>query len=129
MSTPAPLSPVTMLFSDDDQASPSPLATPLPYWWLQQCLDAQSRLLRLQLVWLDVTSELVHHEAEFIKLTVQAGERLARCDLSEKNTQGSERLMHCYNRAVNEINDAAFARLRRISELSHDFREQIWDEI
>ncbi|WP_136067621.1 hypothetical protein [Modicisalibacter radicis] len=129
MSTPTPISPLTVLFGDDDQTPPPFQATSLPYWWLRQCLDAQSRLLRLQLVWLDVATEIAQHEVEFIRLTAQAGERMTRCGFNEKSSKSAEQLMHCYNRAVTEINDAAFARLRRISELSHDFREQIWDEI
>ncbi|MDW5375613.1 hypothetical protein R6258_01650 [Halomonas sp. HP20-15] len=125
----SPLSSVAVLFSDDDPSVPSPLTMPRPYWWLQQWLDTQSRLLRLQLAWLDASADFAHQEAEFIKLTVQASERLSRCGFPGVNDQSPEQLMHCYHRTVNEISEAAYARLRRVSELSHDFREQIWDEI
>ena len=101
----------------------------MPGWWLHQWLDTTTRIARVQLAWLDVMAELTRHEADFLKVAARNGERLSRCAWDEATRTDPTILTQCYHKAATEMADAALIKLTKVSELSHDFREQIWDEI
>jgi len=100
----------------------------LTTWWMQQWLETSTPLARMQLVWLQALGEAMQHEAEFLKVVASSGEKVSRC-LCNQETPTPAELSSCYQEAALNVADAAMQRFHKVSELSHDLRERIWDEL
>ncbi|WP_129138406.1 hypothetical protein [Modicisalibacter coralii] len=101
----------------------------LPSWWMQQWLESTAPITRMQLAWLQTMSEAMQHEAEFLKVVATSSEKLARCAWDPEALRDPSALSSCYQQAASEVANAAARRFSKVSELSHDLRERIWDEI
>ncbi len=102
---------------------------PLAAWWMHQWLANTAPLIKFQVAYLETLSDAMQHEAEFIKVLAESGDKLARCAQQPDVHQGPSGLAACYQDVAGSMADATLRRFTKVSELSHDFRERIWDEL
>lgn len=108
--------------------STAPLAPsqPLMQWWLHHWMDGSTPMARLQMAWMASAGEAVQAELEFLGACADMQQRWAHCLNREADPQA---LGECYQGLVQEMADAQFKRLHRVSQLPDDFRQQVWEEL
>ena len=108
---------------------PSLPLTPLPQLWLEQWLDASAPATRLQLQWLRAMDQIIESEATFMLACLNANLRIGECMLDPERLRSESALGDCYQEIMNEVTEASLARLNKVTELSHEFRQQLWEEL
>ncbi|APX93155.1 hypothetical protein BWR19_09550 [Halomonas sp. 1513] len=108
---------------------PSPATTPLQQLWLEQWLDANAPAARLQLQWLKAMDKIIESEAEFMLACLNANLRIGECMLDPDRLRSGDTLGDCYQEIMNDVTEASLTRLNKVTELSHDFRQQLWEEL
>lgn len=68
----------------------------------------------------------MHAELEFLGACADMQQRWAHCLSGDSDAKA---LGECYQGLVQEIADAQFKRLHRVSQLPNDFRQQVWEEL
>ncbi|MBD3894276.1 hypothetical protein IEI94_00225 [Halomonas sp. ML-15] len=103
--------------------------TPLTQLWLAQWQEAGAPAARLQLQWLKTMDQIIESEAAFMLACLDANLRINECLLDPDRLAGKNPLNDCYQDIMNDVTEASLARLNKVSELSHDFRQQLWEEL
>ncbi|MBB3330569.1 glucosamine 6-phosphate synthetase-like amidotransferase/phosphosugar isomerase protein [Halomonas campaniensis] len=103
-------------------------ANPMLEWWQQQWMKGGNPMARMQLAWMESMAEAMQFEAQFLKAIAESGERLSKCFDGEGPTSPEE-LQECYQKLVQEVSDAQMKRMEHATQLTHDFRKRIWEEI
>lgn len=98
-------------------------------WWLHQWLETMAPVARLQMVWLETLGDAMRHEAEFLSALAASGDRLSRCAWNQDLLRDPSTLASCYHGMAGEMTEATLKRMVKVTELSRDFRERIWDEL
>lgn len=106
----------------------SPFTNPMFEWWQQQWTKGVNPMARTQLAWMESLAEVLQFEAEFLKAIAESGERVARCFDGPQPTTPEE-VRACYEKLMKEVSEAQMKRLEQASQLSHDFRKRVWEEI
>ncbi|SHE89298.1 hypothetical protein SAMN02745148_01351 [Modicisalibacter ilicicola DSM 19980] len=112
---------------------PSPLAdvdaAALPSWWMQQWMESANASARLQLVWLEMLGNAMQQEAEFFKIMAISTEKLAHGAMNQELLGDPTAMAAHYQEVAGEIHEATMNRMHKVTELSKDFRECLWEEI
>ncbi|MEQ5802224.1 hypothetical protein [Halomonas sp. H10-9-1] len=108
--------------------SQNPFANPMLEWWQQQWTKGATPMARTQLAWMENLAEALQFEAQFLKAIAESGERMAQCLNGEQPTTPKE-VQACYEQLVKEVGNAQMKRLEQASQLTHDFRKRLWEEI
>ncbi|MGE4532237.1 hypothetical protein [Halomonas sp.] len=101
---------------------------PMFDWWQQQWMKGANPMAKAQLAWMESLAEALQFEAQFVRAIAESGERMARCFDGEQPTT-SEEVQACYEKLVKEVGDAQMKRLEQATQLTHDFRKRLWEEI
>ncbi|SDK86178.1 hypothetical protein SAMN05192555_101371 [Franzmannia pantelleriensis] len=107
----------------------SSTVTPLPQLWLEQWLDANTPTARLQLQWLKAMDQMIESEATFMLACLNANLRMSECLLDPDRLTRHAELSDCYQEIMTDVTEASMARLSKVTELSREFREQLWEEL
>ncbi|MGC3872388.1 hypothetical protein ACPF7Z_03830 [Halomonas sp. GXIMD04776] len=112
---------------------PFPLAnadtTTSPAWWMQQWMETVNTTTRLQLVWLNMLGSAMQQEAEFFKIMAVSTEKLAHGAMNQDLLRDPSAMVAHYQEVADDITQATMNRMNKVTELSQDFRECLWDEI
>jgi len=106
----------------------NPFANPMLEWWQQQWTQGVNPRARTQLAWMESLAEALQLEAQFLKAIAESGEKIAKC-FDGKQPTTPEEVQACYGKLVKEVGDAQMKRLEQASQLTHDFRKRLWEEI
>lgn len=109
--------------------SPTYPLTPLTQLWLAQCLEASAPVSRLQLSWLKTMDDIVECEVDFMFICMNSCIRMSECLLKPGALHDKASLESCYQDILSDVTEASFARFDKVAELSHEFRQQLWEEI
>lgn len=111
-------------------ANPALAATqPMMEWWQAQWHKNTAPMARVQLAWMESIAEAMQFEAQFLKAIAESNQRLAGCFQGEDASCTPEEFRASYQQHIQDVTDAHMERLQKATELSMDFRKQIWDEI
>ncbi|WKD26518.1 hypothetical protein NDQ72_10550 [Halomonas sp. KG2] len=97
--------------------------------WYQPWMETTHSAAKLQRIWLEAASEALRHELEFISAVAPIYSKLTYCMLGFEGPQTLSSMAVCYHNTAEEMAEATFNRIRKVSELSEDLREQIWSEL
>lgn len=113
-----------------NQSSPeSPTVEPMLAWWQQQWLQSATPLARMQLAWMESLAEAMQFEAQYLQTMAESSQRIAEC-FSGKDAPSTPAEMHeCYQKLVKDVTDAQMKRMEKATQLSHEFRARIWEEL
>ncbi|MCH4565011.1 hypothetical protein MKP05_18085 [Halomonas sp. EGI 63088] len=118
--------------SNRKPTSPSPAmpaTEPMLAWWQQQWLQNASPLARMQLAWMESLAEAMQFEAQYFKAMAESGQRMAECVGGEDAPSTPAEVQECYQKLVKDVTDAQMKRMEKATQLSHEFRERIWEEL
>lgn len=114
-----------------DETTPRPplaATEPLMAWWQQQWQQGMTPMTRMQLAWLQGMAEAMQFEAEFLRTLAESGQRIARSFEGEPPQSPAE-MQERYQALIAELTDAQMERMKKVAELSHDFRRRVWEEL
>ncbi len=103
-------------------------ANPMLAWWQQQLAKGGNPMARMQLAWIESLADAMQFEAQFLKAIAESGEQIAKCFDGEQ-PRTPEEVQECYQKMVQQISDAQMKRVEHATQLTHDFRKRIWEEI
>ncbi|XQU07114.1 hypothetical protein P4544_10315 [Halomonas sp. LY9] len=100
-----------------------------PREWQDYYLQSAQPLLRLQLIWLENMTQAIQLEADLFHAITQSNITLMQC-----LTQNPKRCTHAemdehYHSWAKMLTDAHAERIAGVTQLSHDFRRCLWEEI
>ncbi|MFC3285403.1 hypothetical protein [Litchfieldella rifensis] len=102
---------------------------PVVEWWMQHWMDAATPMARMQLAWMETVGEAIQHEAEFLTACAMSSERMAKCFMDQEMHKDPATLGECYHNMVKQVTDAHLTRMGKVTELSNEFRERVWEEL
>ncbi|MCL7930823.1 hypothetical protein [Halomonas llamarensis] len=106
------------------------ISQPLLQWWMEQSVKGVQPLMNVQLAWLESVSSAMQMEMEFCQAIAESHEKISHCLLiHQKSPKSTEKITDCYQQAMQDLSNAHLNRLKKVTELSHDFRSAIWEEI
>lgn len=112
------------------------VSQPMVDWWLHHYLDSATPVARMQLAWMESLGDAMQLEAEFLSACAASGEKMARCLTDGQTLKDPAAIGEFYRDIVSDVADAHMSRLhahmsslKKVSELSQEFREQLWEEI
>ncbi|MFY0990256.1 hypothetical protein [Halomonas sp. C05BenzN] len=104
-------------------------ADPLLSWWQQQWLQGANPMARMQLAWMESLAEAMEFEAQYLQAMAESGQRLAECFQSDTPPSTPAEVQECYQKLVSDVTDAHMRRMEKATQLSHEFRKRVWEEI
>ncbi|MDR5905956.1 hypothetical protein [Franzmannia qiaohouensis] len=107
----------------------SSATAPLTQLWLEQWQATNAPAARVQLQWLKAMNQIIESEATFMLACLNANLRIGECMLDPDRLRSDTALNDCYEEIMNEVAEASLARLDKVTELSHEFRRQLWEEL
>ncbi|WP_372610036.1 hypothetical protein [Halomonas sp.] len=111
-------------------ANPAPAATqPMMEWWQTQWRRNAVPMARVQLAWMESIAEAMYFEAQVLKAIAESNQRLAGCFQGEDAPCTPQEFQASYQQLIQDVTDAQMERLQKATELSMDFRRQVWEEI
>lgn len=102
---------------------------PMLLWWGEQWLKSAVPIAKLHLAWLESVTEAMQIEAAFFQAMAESGEKLTQCFSYSGGNHSPAALNSCYHEIMQTLTDAHFQRLEKVAELSHEFRQCLWEEI
>lgn len=117
------------------QSRPTPLTLvsdnsyPATTWWMHQWLATMLPFAKAQLSCWEAFGNLMQHEAEFFRTMATSSEQLARCTWDPDMLRDPTAMTSCYQAIAGDMTEATMKRMLRVTELSRDFRECLWDEL
>lgn len=110
-------------------SNPALAATqPMVEWWQAQW-QSNAPMARIQLAWMESLAEAMKFEAQFLKTVAESNQRMADCFQGGDSPCTPEDFRESYQQLIQEVSDAHMERMQKATELSRDFRKQIWEEI
>ncbi|UXZ55733.1 hypothetical protein LOS15_06815 [Halomonas sp. 7T] len=104
-------------------------AQPMQAWWHQYCLLSTMPMVRLQIAWLENVTQTMQMEAQLFQALAKNSEKLTLCLTDNPNYCNAAELTEHYHEMVKTLTDANMERLTNVSQLSHEFRRCLWEEI
>ncbi|MEC9481728.1 MAG: hypothetical protein UMU75_00190 [Halomonas sp.] len=98
-------------------------------FWNQPWIETTNSTAKLQRIWLETFNDAMRHEIEFFVTMATSYSKLSQCMLGLGGLQTPASIASCYQEITDDMTAATLKRMRRVSELSDDFRERIWCEI
>jgi hypothetical protein len=99
-------------------------------WWMEQSVKGVQPLMNVQLAWLESVSSAMQMEMQFCQAIAESHEKITNCFLAHPHSpKSTEEITNCYQEAMKGLNDAHLERLKKVTELSLDFRKALWEEI
>lgn len=103
---------------------------PLLNWWAEQGTQAIQPFAKVQQAWMESMSQAMQAEMQFFQAITESHEKMAKCMMNASGSPESNRDMaDCYQEVVQTLADAQMTRLHKASELSHEFRRSLWEEL
>ncbi|MGM0615262.1 MAG: hypothetical protein ACQES7_06845 [Pseudomonadota bacterium] len=103
---------------------------PLLTWWAEQSTQAMQPFAKVQQAWMESMTQAMQAEMQFFQAITASHEKMAQCMMNASGTPESNRkIASCYQEVVQTLADAQMTRLHKASELSHDFRRSLWEEL
>ncbi len=103
-------------------------ASPMLSWWQQQWMKGASPMAQMQAAWMESLADAMKFEAQFLKAIAESGEQMTAC-LKDEQPSTPEEMHACYQKLVKQMTDAHQERMEQATQLSHDFRKRLWEEI
>ncbi|WFE70807.1 hypothetical protein P8S55_13590 [Halomonas sp. M1] len=97
----------------------------LVFWYLEITHSA----FKLQRIWLETVNDAFRYELEFMSTVAPFYSKLTHCMLGFEGLQTPASMASCYHKIAGDMSEATYNRMRKVSELSDDFRERIWSEL
>lgn len=118
-------------FASSDSLSPwLSISQPILQWWMEQSMKGVQPLMNVQIAWLESVSSAMQMEMEFCQAIAQSNEKITHCLLAHQSApKSAEEISDCYQQAMQGVTNAHFDRLKKVTELSQDFRTALWEEI
>ena len=98
-------------------------------FWYQPWVETTNSATKLQRIWLEAANQALRHELDFISAVAPIYSKLTYCMLGFEGPQTLSSMAVCYHNTAEEMAEATFNRIRKVSELSEDLRERIWSEL
>lgn len=106
------------------------ISQPVLQWWMEQSVKGVQPLMNVQLAWLESVSSAMQMEMEFCQAIAESHEKITHCLLMHQSSpKSAEEFTDCYQQAMQGLSNAHLDRLKKVTELSHDFRSALWEEI
>ncbi|MYL24153.1 hypothetical protein [Vreelandella massiliensis] len=106
------------------------ISQPILQWWMEQSWQSGQPLLNVQLAWLESVSTAMQMEMQFCQAIAESNEKITSCFLTHPHSpKSTEEITNCYQEAMQGLTDAHLERLKKVTELSLDFRKALWEEI
>lgn len=102
---------------------------PMQAWWQQYCLVSMMPLVRLQVTWLENITQAIQMETQLFQAIAKSSEKLTLCLTDNDYSCDAAKLTEHYQEMVKTLTDANIERLAKVSQLSHEFRRCLWEEI
>jgi len=102
---------------------------PMQAWWHQYCLLSAMPMIRLQIAWLENVTQTMQMEAQLFQALAKSSEKLTLCLTDNPHHCNAAELTEHYHEMVKTLTDANMERLTNVSQLSHEFRRCLWEEI
>ncbi|MCA8865282.1 MULTISPECIES: hypothetical protein [unclassified Halomonas] len=98
-------------------------------FWYQPWVETSHSAAKLHCIWLETLNDAFRHEIDFLAAMAPVYSKLTHCMLGVNGPLTPESMTSCYHQIAGEMTEATFNRIRRVSELSEDFKERIWCEL
>ncbi len=98
-------------------------------WWHHYCLLSTVPMVRLQVAWLENVTQAMQMEADLFRAVVKSSEKMTQCFTDNNQNCGAAELTEHYQEMVKTLTEANMERFERVSQLSHEFRRSLWEEI
>ncbi|MDR9439227.1 MAG: hypothetical protein RI841_06995 [Halomonas sp.] len=113
----------------DTTANPAMAATePMMEWWQKQLTQGIRPMTRMQLAWMHSMAETMQFEAQFLQAIAESGQKIAQ-SFEGDTPQTPAEMQERYQQLISDITEAQMERMKRATEISHDFRRCVWEEI
>ncbi len=103
-------------------------ASPMLSWWQQQWMKGANPMAQMQAAWMESLADAMKFEAQFLKAIAESGQQMTAC-LNDEQPSTPEEMHACYQKLVKQMTDAHQERMEQATQLSHDFRKRLWEEI
>lgn len=97
--------------------------------WHQYCLLSTMPMVRFQIAWLENVNQAMQMEAQFFQTIAKSSEKLMLCLTDNPHHCNAAEFTEHYQEMVKTLTDANMERLAKVSQLSHDFRRSLWEEL
>lgn len=104
-------------------------AQPMQAWWHQYCLLSTMPMVRLQIAWLENVTQAMQMEAQLFQALAKSSEKLTLCLTDNPHHCNAAEFTEHYQEMVKTLTDANMERLTKVSQLSHEFRRSLWEEL
>ncbi|MDW5377930.1 hypothetical protein R6258_13445 [Halomonas sp. HP20-15] len=98
-------------------------------WWYHPWMEATDSSAKLRRIWQDTLNDAVRHELEFFSAMAISYSKLTHCMLGLGGLKTPTSMASCYREIADDMTEATWKRMRKVSELSDELRERIWCEI
>ncbi|WP_434985553.1 hypothetical protein [Vreelandella zhaodongensis] len=98
-------------------------------WWQHYCLLSTVPMVRLQVAWLENVTQAMQMEADLFRAIVKSSEKMTQCLTDNNESCGATELTEHYQEMMQTLTEANMERFERVSQLSHEFRRSLWEEI
>lgn len=99
-------------------------------WWATQSQQGLQPILNMQRAWLEGMMQAAQLEMQFFYAVAESQSKITQCLFENQEAPKSAAdISSCYQEVMQDLTQAHFDRLKRVSELSLDFRRAIWEEI
>ena len=103
---------------------------PLLIWWAEQSTQAMQPFANVQQAWMENMHQAMQAEMQFFQAITASHEKMAQCMMNASGTHESNRkIADCYQEIVQTLADAQMKRLHKASQLRHEFRRSVWEEL
>ncbi|RUR34727.1 hypothetical protein ELY33_00670 [Vreelandella andesensis] len=98
-------------------------------WWQHYCLLSTMPIVRCQVAWLENVTQAMQLEAELFQAIAKSSEKLTLCLTDNNKNCNAKEFTEQYQEMVKTLTDANIERFTKVSQLSHEFRRNLWEEI
>ncbi|QNI04762.1 hypothetical protein HXW73_08385 [Halomonas sp. SH5A2] len=98
-------------------------------WWYQPLMGTTVPMIKLQYIWLNTLNNTLRHELDLFSTMVDSCNKLSGCMLGLEGVQTPSSMVSCYQDVADDMAEATFKRMQRVSELSEEFKERLWCEM
>lgn len=103
---------------------------PMLVWWAEQNSYCMKPIASFHMACLEGFSQAMQAELEFLQAITESHEKIARCIINTSVTPGSDlKMANCYQEVMQTLTNANMDRLKIASELTHELRQFLWEEL
>lgn len=103
---------------------------PMLAWWTEQSTYCMKPITSFHMAWLEGFSQAMQAELEFLQALTESHEKIVRCIIDTPATPDSDlKMANCYQEIIQTLTNANMDRLKKASELAHEFRKSLWEEL